>query len=405
MAGKSILRLSTMMVAALVAISVIGCSKSAHKDKGQKTFDKDLVGYWAPAPKDGNSPEQDSGAEGSDVPRVIQIDPNGDVFGFDEVDRKFVKIGVIQANGAILFSPEVSKNNESVPISFVLSKIDINSIKAVGTGPESSESGSGKPVGNQKSVEKEFYFKRLTQSQQDEFNKALAAKTQTNDPSSTGVMGASIAATGTCDVDFVGHWVALSPYENPYQIQSGAEISDDAPIFRVDQNGQVFVYQAADDIHEGAKPPFDEDRSIGVVQASGEILLTPEFSKISSIHLMVLIKDRAGQVHLRLVNAQLDSDGATAGRPQDESEDLKLIKLTEDQFKKAVEKRTKKITVGGETAEEPAEVVAADEEDSQVESADNEELEPSPRIPTIEGIEIDPITWEARAAILDFMLR
>lgn len=403
MTSRSITSLGFFLAVALMTASTIGCSKPVHK--GQKTFDKDLIGYWAPAPKDGNSPEQDSGAGGSDVPPVIQIDSKGDVLGFDEAEGKFFKIGVLQADGSVLLTPEAS-NSESGPGSFVISKIDIDNIKAVGTGPESSESGSGKPVGNRKLVEKEFYFKRLTQSQQDEFNKALAAKTQINNPTSIVTVGGPNAASpGAFDVDFVGHWVALSPYENPYQIQSGDEISDVAPIFRVDQNGHVFVYQAANDVHDGAKPPFDEDKSIGVVQASGKILLTPEFSRISSIHLMVLIKDRAGQVHLRLVNAQLDSDGATAGRPQDEFEDLKLIKLTEDQFKTAVEKRTKKSTVGGETAEEPAEVVAADEEDSQVEAADNEELEPSPRIPAIEGIEIDPITWEARAAIFDFMLR
>lgn len=302
----------------------------------------------------------------------------------------------MQADGSILLTPEVSKN-ESGPVSFVLTKIDIDNIKVVESGPESSGSGSGEPVGNQKMVKKDIYFKRFTQNQQDEFNKALAAGTQINNPTTSPctVGGPSAATPGAFDVDFVGYWVALMPYENPYKIQSGDEISDAAPIFRVDQNGQVFIYQASDDVHEGAKPPFEEDKSIGVVQGSGEILLTPEFSRISSVGLMVLIKDPAGQVHVRLVKAQLDSDGATAGNLQDEFENLKLIKLTEDQFKKAIEKRTKKSITGAEAVEEPAEVVAADKEDSQVEVADNEGLEPSPRIPTNELVEIDPITWES----------
>ncbi len=194
MMSKSVISLSSLVAVALMTASTIGCSKPTHK--GQKTFDKDLIGYWAPSPKEGTSPEQDSGAGGSDMPPVIQIDSKGDVLGFDEAERKFFKIGVLQANGSVLLTPEAS-NSESGPVSFVLSKIDVDNIKAVGTGPESSESGSGESVGGQKIVKKEFYFKRFTQSQQDEFNKALAAGIQTNNPTSPGTVSGPSDAAGS----------------------------------------------------------------------------------------------------------------------------------------------------------------------------------------------------------------
>jgi hypothetical protein len=247
-----------------------------------------------------------------------------------------------------------------------------------------------------------IYFKRFTQNQQDEFNKALAAGTQINNPTtSPGTVGGPSAATpGAFDVDFVGYWVALMPYENPYKIQSGDEISDGPPpIVRVDQNGQVFMIAAADAIENGAQP---SEVNVGVVQANGEIRLTPEFSRISSVGLMVLIKDPAGQVHVRVVKAQLDSSGATTGSLQDEFEDWELIKLTEDQFKESVERRTKKSKAvqaaepdaAAATEVEPPQQEAAGLEEPQV--AGNQELEePSPRIPTNELVEIDPITWEA----------
>jgi hypothetical protein len=400
MMSKSILSLSSLVAVALMTASTIGCSKPTHK--GQKTFDKDLVGYWAPSPKDVDSPEKASGVEDySDVGQVTRIDPNGDVFVFDEEKRSFNKIGVVQADGSILLTPEVSKN-ESGPVSFVLTKIDIDNIKVVESGPESSGSGSGEPVGNQKMVKKDIYFKRFTQNQQDEFNKALAAGTQINNPTtSPGTVGGPSAATpGAFDVDFVGYWVALMPYENPYKIQSGDEISDGPPpIVRVDQNGQVFMIAAADAIENGAQP---SEVNVGVVQANGEIRLTPEFSRISSVGLMVLIKDPAGQVHVRVVKAQLDSSGATTGSLQDEFEDWELIKLTEDQFKESVERRTKKSKAvqaaepdaAAATEVEPPQQEAAGLEEPQV--AGNQELEePSPRIPTNELVEIDPITWEA----------
>lgn len=177
MTSKSIMSLSSLMALALMTASTIGCSKPVHK--GEKTFDKDLVGYWAP------SSEQASSAGGSDVPPVIRIDSNGDLFFFNEEKGEFKKIGVIQADGAVVFSPGVLISNGSGPTSVVLAKIDINSIKAVGTGPESSESGSGEPVGNQKMVKDEIYFKRFTPSQKDEFDKALAARTQKKNPTST----------------------------------------------------------------------------------------------------------------------------------------------------------------------------------------------------------------------------
>lgn len=61
MMSKSILSLSSFVAVALMTASTIGCSKPTHK--GQKTFDKDLVGYWAPSPKDVDSPEKASGVE------------------------------------------------------------------------------------------------------------------------------------------------------------------------------------------------------------------------------------------------------------------------------------------------------------------------------------------------------
>ncbi|MBK7843259.1 MAG: hypothetical protein IPJ71_06110 [Bdellovibrionales bacterium] len=408
MAGKSILRLGPIVAAALAAVSVIGCSKSVHKDKGQKTFDKDLVGYWAPAPKEGTSPEQASDAEDdSDVPPVVRIDSNGDLFQFNGDTDEFQKFGVVQADGAVLLTPEVLKSNESGPISVVLAKIDINSIKAVETGPESSWSNSGEPpVGSQKKVEKEFYYKRFTPGQLDEFKAALAARTQAMNPKNTGTVdgpSSATAAPGAFDMDFVGYWVVVNPYEAPYEILSGSEISDEAPLFRIDQNGQFFVYESSVDAHHGIKPLSGEDKSIGVVQKNGEIFLKPEFSWTNSVGLMVLIKDDSGEIQIRFVKSQLDSNGAKTGRLDNEFQVQPLKRLSEDQFNKAVEKRTKKSAVGGETAEEPAEVVAVDEEDSQVESAGNEELEPPPRIPTTEWIEIDPKTWEARVAMPDFV--
>ncbi len=404
MMSKSIISLSSLVAVALMAASTIGCSKSTHK--GQRTFDKDLIGYWAPSPKDVDSPEKASGAEDySNVAQVTRIDPNGDVFVFDEEKGSINKIGVVQADGSILLTPEVS-NSEFGTVSFVLTKIDIDNIKVVGTGPVSSVPGSGEPVGNQKLVKKDIYFfKRFTQSQQEEFNKALAAGTQRKSPPSSGTVGGPSAATpGAFDVDFVGYWVALMSYETPYKIQSGAEISDGPPpIVRVDQNGQVFMIAAADAIENGAQP---SEVNVGVVQANGEIRLTPEFSRISSVGLMVLIKDPAGQVHVRVVKAQLDSSGATTGSLQDEFEDWELIKLTEDQFKESVERRTKKSKAvqaaepdaATATEVEPPQQEAAGLEEPQV--AGNQELEePSPRIPTNEWVEIDPRTWEAHFAI------
>lgn len=407
MMSKSVISLSSLVAVALMTASTIGCSKPTHK--GQKTFDKDLIGYWAPSPKEGTSPEQDSGVEDySDVAQVTRIDPNGDVFVFDEEKRSFNKIGVVQADGSILFAPEVSKN-ESGPVSFVLTKIDIDNIMVVGAGPESSVPGSEEPVGSQKIVKKEIYFKRFTQNQQDEFNKALAAGIQTNNPTSPGTVSGPSAATppGACDVDFVGYWVLQSPYNGYLDFSPGSEIPDEARVLRVDQNGQVFMIAAADAIEDGAPP---SEVNVGVVQANGEILLTPEFLELTPVGLMVLMKDQIGQVQIRIVKAQLDSEGERTGRLDDEFQVEDLARVTEDQFKKAVETRTKKSIPVVEAVVEPEAPAAAEGEPTQQKAAvvaqeevsqlaGNEGLEPSPRIPTNEWVEIDPRTWEAHFAI------
>lgn len=406
MMNGNVLSLSSLVAVALMTASTIGCGKSTAR-KAQKTFDKDLVGYWAPSPKDGNSSDRTSGVEDvTELAKVTRIDPNGDVFVFEEEKRNFNKVGVVQADGSIFPTPEVSQN-ESGPVSFVLTKIDINNIKVARTGPASEE----------------IYFKRFTQSQQDEFNKVLAAGTQANNPASPGAVGGpSAAVPGAFDANFVGYWAALNPNENPYKIQSGDEISDDTPIFRVDQNGQVFILASAVDNENGAQP---SEVNVGVVQSNGMINLTPEYSRISSVGLMVLIKDLNGQVHVRMIEAQRDSSEVETGKLQDEFEQLELLKLTEEQFNNAVEKRIKKSKTV-QAAEQPESVAAAVEEEPQLEAAKseepppqlevakseespqeevaqseepqvsgNEELEPSPRIPTNDWVRVDPKTWEA----------